>query len=174
MKQLLLILVIGLITLPLRTALAENRPDVLFFAVDDMNDWISLLDPKSPIKTPNLERLASRGMSFTRAYCISPACNPSRAATLTGLRPSTTGIYGNASDWRGARPNRKTIMQRFQDAGYSVRGAGKIFHHHLNGAFHDDASFDHFLPMAAQNMPPKKLNQALSYGSRNTDWGAWP
>ena len=67
MKQLLLILVIGLITLPLRTALAENRPDVLFFAVDDMNDWISLLDPKSPIKTPNLERLASRGMSFTRA-----------------------------------------------------------------------------------------------------------
>ena len=94
MKQLLLILVIGLTTLPLRTALAENRPDVLFFAVDDMNDWISLLDPKSPIKTPNLERLASRGMLFTRAYCISPACNPSRAATLTGLRPSTTGIYG--------------------------------------------------------------------------------
>ena len=79
MKKLLLILVIGLITLPLRTALAENRPDVLFFAVDDMNDWISLLDPKSPIKTPNLERLASRGMLFTRAYCISPACNPSRA-----------------------------------------------------------------------------------------------
>ena len=70
MKQLLLILVIGLTTLPLRTAAAENRPDVLFFAVDDMNDWISLLDPKSPIKTPNLERLASRGMLFTRAYCI--------------------------------------------------------------------------------------------------------
>ena len=64
-------------------------------------------------------------------------------------------------------------MQRFQDAGYSVRGAGKIFHHHLNGAFHDDASFT-TLPMAAQNMPPKKLNQALSYGSRNTDWGLGP
>ena len=174
MKQLILVLAIGLTTLPLRATLAENRPDVLFIAVDDMNDWISLLDPNSPIKTPNLERLARRGMLFTRAYCISAACNPSRAATLTGLRPSTTGIYGNASDWRGARPNRKTIMQCFQDAGYSVRGAGKIFHHHLNGAFHDDASFDHFLPMAAQNMPPKKLNQALSYGSRNTDWGAWP
>ena len=108
MKQLLLVLAIGLTTLPLRATLVENRPDVLFIAVDDMNDWISLLDPKSPIKTPNLKRLASRGMLFTRAYCISPACNPSRAATLTGLRPSTTGIYGNASDWRGARPNRKT------------------------------------------------------------------
>ena len=85
MKQLLLIIVIGLTTLPLHTTLAENRPDVLFIAVDDMNDWISLLDPNSPIKTPNLERLARRGMLFTRAYCISAACNPSRAATLTGL-----------------------------------------------------------------------------------------
>ncbi len=151
-----------------------ERPDVLFIAVDDMNDWISLLNPKSPIKTPNLERLASRGMLFTHAYCISAACNPSRAATLTGLRPSTTGVYGNASDWRGATPNRKTIMQRFRDGGYTIKGAGKLFHHHLKGAFHDDASFDEFQPMASQNMPPKKLNRAPNYGSRNTDWGVWP
>ena len=53
MKQLLLVLAIALTTLPLRATLVENRPDVLFIAVDDMNDWISLLDPKSPIKTPN-------------------------------------------------------------------------------------------------------------------------
>ncbi|MEM9281998.1 MAG: sulfatase [Verrucomicrobiota bacterium] len=152
----------------------SDQPDVLFVVIDDMNDWISLLDPDSPIETPNLERLAERGTLFTRAYCASPACNPSRTATLTGLRPTTTGVYGNKSDWRKALPTRPTIMQRFREEGYLVRGAGKIFHHHLDGAFHDEGSFDDFQPMAPQNMPPKKLNQAPEYGSPNTDWGVWP
>ncbi len=152
----------------------EAKPNVLFIVIDDMNNSISLLDPKSRIKTPNLERLAKRGMLFTRAYCISAACNPSRVATLTGLRPSTSGVYQNNSDWRKALPKRRTIMQQFQAAGYAVHGAGKIFHHKLEGAFHDNASFDDFLPMAPQNMPAKKLNKAPEYGSRNTDWGAWP
>jgi arylsulfatase A-like enzyme len=153
---------------------SADRPNVLFLVVDDMNDWISLLDPQSPIKTPNLERLARRGTLFTRAYCISAACNPSRAATLTGLRPTTSGAYGNKSDWRRAMPGRPTIMQRFQAAGYAVKGAGKVFHHHLNGAFHDDASFDEFRPMRPQLYPPRKINRAPEYGSPNTDWGVWP
>lgn len=168
---------IAVLILCLLATLAEveaAKPNVLFIVIDDMNDWISLLDSRSPIKTPNLERLAKRGTLFTNAYCISAACNPSRVATLTGLRPSTSGVYGNNSDWRRALPKRRTLMQQFQLAGYSVRGAGKIFHHHFNGAFHDDASFDDFLSMAPQNMPPKKLNRAPKYGSRNTDWGAWP
>ena len=155
------------------TGEAKPRPGVLFIAIDDMNDWISLLDPEAPIKTPNLERLAARGMLFTRAYCISPACNPSRSALLTGLRPSTSGVYANNSDWRKALPKRRTIMQQFRAAGYSVRGAGKIFHHKAEG-FHDEDSFDDFQMMAPQNMPPKKLNQGPEYGSRNTDWGVWP
>ena len=93
---------------------SDSRPDVLFVAIDDMNDWISLLDSESPIQTPNLERLAKRGTLFTRAYCASPACNPSRVATLTGLRPTTSGVYGNKSNWRKALPGRKTIMQQFR------------------------------------------------------------
>ena len=153
---------------------APTKPDVLFIVVDDLNDWISLLDPRSPIQTPNLKRLAHRGMLFQKAYCISAACNPSRAATLTGLRPSTSGVYGNKSDWRRAVGKRKTIMQRFMDAGYQVQGAGKIFHHHLNGAFHDKESFHDFQPMRPQLYPPQKLNKAPRYGSRNTDWGVWP
>ncbi len=168
---------IATLILCLLSTLAEieaAKPNVLFIVIDDMNDWISLLNPQSPIKTPNLERLAKRGTLFTNAYCISAACNPSRVATLTGLRPNSSGVYGNKSDWRKALPKRQTLMQQFQFAGYSVRGAGKIFHHHFNGAFHDAASFDDFLSMAPQNMPPKKLNQAPKYGSRNTDWGAWP
>lgn len=149
-------------------------PDVLFLVVDDLNDWISLLDSQSPIETPNLERLAKRGMLFRRAYCASPACNPSRVAALTGLRPTTTGVYGNKSDWRAALPHRQTIMQRFLAAGYEVQGAGKIFHHHFDGAFHDDDSFGNFQPMCPQIYPPNKLNGAADYGSRNTDWGEWP
>jgi len=159
---------------PVEAADKPPAPDVLFLVVDDMNDWISLLDPDGPIETPNLERLARRGMLFTRAYCASAACNPSRAATMTGLRPSTTGVYGNKSDWRRAVRDRKTIMQRFMAAGYDVRGAGKIFHHHMNGAFHDDGSFHDFQHMRPQQYPAKKLNNAPRYGSRNTDWGQWP
>ena len=150
------------------------RPDVLFIVVDDLNDWTTLLDADAPIRTPNLDRLARRGMVFTRAYCMSAACNPSRAGTLTGLRPSTTGVYGNKSDWRRALPDRKTLMQQFMAVGYDVRGAGKVFHHQVDGAFHDDASFHDFQPMRPQLYPEEKLNGAPGYGSRNTDWGAWP
>ena len=71
-----------------------SRPNVLFVVVDDLNDWTTVYDPDNPIKTPNLERLASRGVFFSQAYCVSPACNPSRVATMTGLRPTTTGVYG--------------------------------------------------------------------------------
>ena len=156
------------------TASDPARPDVLLFVVDDLNDWISALDKNAPVKTPHLERLADRGALFTRAYCASPACNPSRAAAFTGLRPSTTGVYGNRSDWRRASPRRRTLMRQFMAAGYETRGAGKIFHHHLDGAFHDDASFHEFQPMRPKLYPAKKLNGAPEYGSRNTDWGAWP
>ncbi len=170
-----LIVGLAIIVVALSGSLASAKhPDVLFIAVDDMNDWISLLDPESPMQTPNLERLAARGMLFTKAYCASPACNPSRVATITGIRPSTSGVYGNKSDWRGAMPDRLTIFQQFREAGYYVAGAGKIFHHHLNGAFHDDASFDSFVPMREQLYPDQKLNGAPDYGSPNTDWGVWP
>lgn len=162
------------LTLFSETAFSAQPPNVLLITIDDLNDWNNLLDPDSQLDVPNLKILASRGMLFTKAYCASPACNPSRVATFTGLRPTTSGVYGNKSDWRKALPDRKTLMQRFRDAGYDVRGAGKIFHHHLDGAFHDDASFDDFQPMRTQLYPPDKLNGAPDYGSRNTDWGRWP
>lgn len=142
--------------------------------IDDLNDWTTLFDQDAPIRTPNLQRLADRGMLFTRAYCASPACNPSRVTALTGLRPTSTGVYGNRTDWRSALPNRLTIFEQFRQAGYAVRGCGKVFHHHLNGAFHDDRSFDDYEPMRKQLYPEEKLNQADNYGSHNTDWGAWP
>lgn len=72
------------------TVIADQpqKPDILFIAIDDMNDWTTLFDKSNPIQTPNLERLAARGTFFNRAYCASPGCNPSRTAIMTGLRPS--------------------------------------------------------------------------------------
>ena len=75
-------------------------PNVLFIAIDDMNDWTTLFDPSNPIKTPNLERLARRGQFFTHAYCAVAACNPSRTAILTGLDPTSSGVYLNRQEWK--------------------------------------------------------------------------
>ena len=111
-----------------------KRPDVLFIAVDDMNDWTTLFDDQNPIQTPNLKRLAARGTFFKRAYCASPGCNPSRTAIMTGYRPTTSGVYGNPEFWRQKVPNAVTLPQYFErKGGYATRGAGKIFHHGRSG-----------------------------------------
>jgi arylsulfatase A-like enzyme len=94
---------------------------------------------------------------------------------MTGTRPDKTGIYGNSSDWRGALPKIKTIQRYFKENGYFVCGSGKIFHHHNDWAFHDNASFHEYLMMDINEpYPDEKLNGLDWYGSRNTDWGAWP
>ncbi|HVZ97135.1 MAG TPA: sulfatase [Chitinophagaceae bacterium] len=152
-----------------------TRPNVLFFIIDDLNDWISVLNKDNPIKMPNLERLAKEGVLFTHAYASSPSCNPSRASMLTGTRPNKTGVYSNASDWRNALPNAITIQRYFKDRGYFVCGSGKIFHHQFNWAFHDNASFDEYLMMSiSEPYPDKKLNGYDWFGTQNTDWGVWP
>ena len=76
-----------------------ESPDILFISIDDLNDWVSPLDGHPQAITPNMERLASRGIVFTNAHSPAVICNPSRAAFLSGLRPSTTGIYGNLQNW---------------------------------------------------------------------------
>ncbi|HUT92955.1 MAG TPA: sulfatase-like hydrolase/transferase [Thermoguttaceae bacterium] len=114
-------------TLPLLTALLPASPaalnaagapakkpkDVLFIVIDDMNDWATLFDPANPIKTPHLKRLAARGAFFTRAYSAVPSCNPSRVAVLTGLLPTSSGIYDNGADFRTALPDAVTLPQYF-------------------------------------------------------------
>ena len=75
---------------------AAAKPNVLFIAIDDLNDWVGCLGGHPQAKTPNIDRLASRGTLFSNAHCQAPLCNPSRSSLLTGLRPSTTGIYGLA------------------------------------------------------------------------------
>ena len=79
----------------------EVQPsNVLFICIDDLNDWTGFLGGHPDTKTPRLDQLASESVVFSRAYCPAPACNPSRAAILTGVRPSTSGVYFNTQPLR--------------------------------------------------------------------------
>ncbi|MEC8987820.1 MAG: sulfatase-like hydrolase/transferase, partial [Verrucomicrobiota bacterium] len=110
-----------LLTQPLgQAAKVVAKPNVLFIAVDDLNDWAGVLGGHPQARTPNMDRLAKRGLLFTKAYCSAPGCNASRSSLLTGLRPSTTGIYANAHDWRQA-PRLKgavTLPRHYRNNGY--------------------------------------------------------
>ena len=77
----------------MNTGAEAKKKNVLFLAIDDLNDWIGCLGGHPQVKTPNLDKLAARGTLFTNAHCQAPVCNPSRTSVLLGLRPSTTGIY---------------------------------------------------------------------------------
>jgi arylsulfatase A-like enzyme len=107
---------------------ASSPPNVLFIAVDDLRDWVGYLQQNPQTITPHIDRLASRGVSFTRSYCAAPVCNPSRAALISGLRPHTTGVYDNSDDWRKVIPEDLCLTTTFRKAGYYVCGAGKIYH----------------------------------------------
>src|SRR5439155_4439895 len=94
---------------------AAAAPNVLFIAVDDLNDWVGCLGGHPQVKTPNIDRLAKRGTLFTNAHCQGALCNPSRASLLTGLRPSTTGVYGLKPGFRSvpALKDLVTLPQHF-------------------------------------------------------------
>lgn len=126
---------------PLTAAETAKKPNVLFIAVDDLNDWVGFLDGNPQTKTPHLDRLAARGTKFTRAYCTAPLCNPSRASLMSGLRPSSTGIYYNNNDWRPVVSDELPLTTAFRHAGYFVAGAGKIYH----GAFPRRSEWDDYL-----------------------------
>ena len=107
----------------------QKQPhDVLFIAVDDLNDWTGHLKGHVQASTPNIDRLVNRGMVFTNAHCAAPACNPSRAALMSGMRPFETGIYVNSSPSAKILKNTLTINRHFLAHGYNVLGGGKIYH----------------------------------------------
>lgn len=108
---------------------AKQPPNVLFLSVDDMNDWVGCLGGYPGVRTPNIDALARRGVLFSNAHCAAPLCNPSRTALLTGMRPSTTGVYGNDQWWKPALPKAVTLPMHFRANGYHVAGMGKVFHH---------------------------------------------
>lgn len=107
---------------------AADRPNVLMIAVDDLNHWVGHLNRNPQARTPNFDRLAARGISFTNAHTIVPACEPSRAALMGGRRPWQTGCYKNGHFWKKHQPVGEGLSAQFLQAGYRVSGAGKIYH----------------------------------------------
>lgn len=104
------------------------RPNVLFIAVDDLNHWVGHLGRNPQARTPNIDRLAAMGVTFTRAYCAAPVCNPSRAALLGGKRPGTSGVYDNSNPFTAALKLEDSLVTQFKNAGYATLGMGKLWH----------------------------------------------
>jgi arylsulfatase A-like enzyme len=128
MENLLSILRLTVATLAIAGPVnAAEHPNVLFIAVDDLNDWIGCLNGHPQALTPNIDRLAARGVSFTNAHCAAPACNPSRAAVFSVLMPNRTGVWSNSSPRLGkVRRDAKQLPSAFAEAGYVTMGTGKL------------------------------------------------
>ena len=124
--------------LPKLQVSAEAQQNVLFIGVDDLRPLLGCYG-HSEMHTPNIDRLAKRGTLFNRAYCQFPVCNPSRVSVLTGLRPDTTGIYDNPTDFREVLPGVVTLPQHFKDHGYHTRSVGK--NAHGDAAWRDELSW---------------------------------
>lgn len=146
---------------------ADTRPNVLFIAVDDLNDWVGPFRGHPQVKTPNIDRLARRGVAFANAHCAAPLCNPSRAAVFSGHQPYQTGVLANdEKSIRSERPDLPLIPTQFKQAGYRTYGAGKLLHQKTPGMFDEELypeqRWSPFAPRAvdytAEELPSKKTD----------------
>ncbi len=119
--------ILALLVLAGSSAVGAERPNVLFIAVDDLRPELGCYG-KSYIHSPNIDRLAATGVRFERAYCQQAVCGATRNSLLSGLRPDTTGIYGNSTSFREVFPNLVSLPQQFKLNGYASIGMGKIYH----------------------------------------------
>ncbi|NIP97336.1 MAG: sulfatase-like hydrolase/transferase, partial [Akkermansiaceae bacterium] len=145
-----------------------SKPSLLFIAVDDLNDWIGVMGGHPQSKTPNIDRLAGMGILFDNAHCAAPACNPSRAALLWGIRPSTSGVYLNSQPI-GKAPHlqdKPTLPQWMSQHGYRSVGSGKIFHRGPG----KPQFWDHYESLSGSGNPGRKPANRIP-GSGNLDWG---
>ena len=152
-------------------SLAQERPNVLFIAVDDLNHWVGHLDGHPGTLTPNIDRLAGRGVTFSRAYAAAPLCNPSRVSLLTGVMPAHSGVYGNRETLREQLPDVVTLPQYFRQNGYSVKGGGKIFH---AGPGDEEAWDEFFLTDAkAKWLEGEAPKEKPKKGQQTGRWDPW-
>ncbi len=157
-------------------ACAAERLNVLFIAVDDLNDWVEPLQGHPQVKTPNFARLAARGTNFTNAHCQAPLCNPSRSSLLTGRRPTSTGIYGLAPGIREVDLTKSavTLPQTFTSAGYYTYTCGKIYHDGSMRKKDQTAEFNAWGPAPGTARPPTLLAKLPPPHHPAMDWGAFP
>ena len=167
----LLLLVIGISNI---TASAAEKPNVILISVDDLNDWVGCLEGHPQASTPNIDRLAKRGVLFRNAHCQAPVCQPSRASLMVSRLPSSTGLYflNPGLQKSAVTKEERTLPEAFAAAGYHVMGAGKLFHHRDNQRVFSSVgeyggNFGGFGPR-----PEEKISQP--HGHPLWDWGAYP
>jgi arylsulfatase A-like enzyme len=154
-----------------------SRPNILFIAMDDLNDWIGCLGGHPQTITPNLDRLAASGVLFTNAHCPAPACNPCRSAIFTGRAPNKSGLYDNRQQMREVMPSETILPQYLRNHGYHAAGSGKLLHY-----FIDAKSWDEYFPRAESENPfpqtfypsnrPVSLTSGGPWQYVETDWAA--
>ncbi|QQE10715.1 sulfatase [Planctomycetota bacterium] len=165
-------------TLPTTLSYAADtqptKPNVLMISIDDLNDMIGCMQGHPNANTPNIDRLASQGTLFLSAHCQAPISGPSRASIMTGLRPSTSGIYAQIEDNDIQTLNPITqsstlLHQYLKDHGYLTLGIGKIFHKHAPDGLLDISGG------REQGFGPKPP-QRLKWNRKgtSTDWGPFP
>jgi arylsulfatase A-like enzyme len=133
--------ILAFIVVASASALAADRPNVLFLISDDLNNYLGCYgDPRA--KTPNIDKLAARGVRFDRAYCAFPLCGPSRNSMLTGLYPNSTGILANSQIFRQTIPTQVSLSQAFRLDGFFAGRIGKLYHYNVPNSIgtngHDD------------------------------------
>ena len=145
---------------------AKQKPNVLLLAVDDMNDWIGCLGKTPRAITPNIDKLAGRGVNFSNAHTAGVFCAPSRAAIFSGQFASTTGCYQSGTYFVD-HPEIESLQTSFAKAGYSTFGAGKLFHHPA-GAI-DIRNWTHFF---LRNPEQRKTGWPMNSWSEETPFPA--
>ncbi len=163
-----------LVTLALSTISwsADERPNVVVIAIDDLNDWIGCLDGHPQVKTPHIDRLAERGMLFTNAHVQATYCGPSRISLLAGKLPSTTGCYEFSPRYDQAKTleGHPPFPMHFRKGGYATFGGGKIFHGGTGKGWVSEC-WETVLP-SGPNPRPK---EAIHWPERRVwDWGPFP
>src|SRR5262245_52241063 len=168
--------VLATISGPVDAAEKPNLPNVLLLAVDDLNDWVGCLGGHSQIKTLHIDRLAKRGTLFTNAHCQAPLCNPSRSSLLTGLRPSTTGIYGLQPGIRDVEQTKDhvTLPQTFTRAGWFTYTCGKIYHDGSIKPKDQPAEFTRWGPAPGSGKPTERMAKLPGSPHPLMDWGPFP
>lgn len=167
MKKLLLVILVTLKALV--SAQADEKPNVLFLMVDDLNDYISVLKDYPGVKTPNLDKFSKSAMFFTQAYCNGVACLPSRSSLLSGMAPNQIGCYENKQPAKFPKEV-SFLPSQFQANGYATYGTGKIFH---RGTDNND-QWEHYAGKYSLGPKPHKRNIPTEFGLPGLfDYGVW-
>ncbi|MDE0839933.1 MAG: sulfatase-like hydrolase/transferase, partial [Kiritimatiellae bacterium] len=175
-SKILLLVLLGSRLCPGWAAEAEKPPmNVLFIAADDLRMNLGCYGDKVAV-TPNIDRLAARGMVFDRAYCQFPSCNASRASLLTGMRPDSISVWRLNTHFRKTAPDVVTLPQYFKKHGYHTESIGKILHNYAG--ITDDinswstparfAQVSHFGDYALKESKPGKMK---GIAAENADVG---